>query len=920
MTTMLKKYFIMAIAAGLALVACSEKFDEPGIQPAGSDNVHTLSVGIEAGTYTPAEGGTKASMEAVIRVNWTANDEVSVVNATKGKILGGSLKAKESGTSVTFEGTVTGTIDNGDRLYYIYPKLNNTEETDFENTGYDQKLSDQKYDATKPNEVCFFGYAEDVAGTATISKKIQFNLVTAYAHLNMSNLPAKGAPLTSIDISNVNEGFTWKLSNKNLSAEPYAGNNGISVTCTNYNITQAGNAVARFALPASAASQQARVITVNKAYKNDGYTVKELEKASYHNQLYTSWESNVSVTTEASKTKVSISNGGSADVAEGVIPVADAFVANKETEIGIGGVGTVTFDATATAKIKSNAGAEGSTNVFFKVEDVTETKPVQDANLVYEVTMKTVDEKGVEVFKEGKAEGVATVTVPLGEEVASVTSVALVNESGQEISGGVVAGTVKFDAGILTFDVNHFSKYAIKYTLKSGEDNYVAQIGSRKYTSLANAVAAVPANNSKTTITMIDNHSMTEGVTIPSNKTIILELNGKTIEYITDKTVWTALITNRGTLTIKDLTDVDGNGSGTGKIAFTALNPDLREIPGYASNTITNYGKLTVKSGLIVNLTEEGAACYPVENDANGGPATLVIDGGRFYREIGNALRVVSFSPNLNEVTINGGIFESKHYAVWLQLPQNDSNIKPSCSVKINGGIFTGEYAFCDYSFGASFENTKYEINGGQFNGDVLCSGATVNVSDGSFDGKYYGLISYGKNTTISGGSFDGSYYGLYTSGANVNISGGSFHGNYYGLYASQANVNISGGSFEGSEYGLYSKSGAITISGGSFNGSAGYSIVCFGENVDISDGVFKSNVYIKESTNASITGGKFDTDIRASQTVWNKIISGGIFKTLVDTEDSYSYWPYEICDGKNYYDLDESDPAYAEGYRYIVQ
>ena len=876
---MLKKYFIMAIVAGLALVACSEKFDEPGIQPAGSDNVHTLSVGIEAGAYTLAEGETKASMEAVIRVNWTEGDKVSVVNATTGKILGGCLEAKASGTRVTFEGTVTGGITNGDKLYYIYPKLDNTEETAFADAGYDQKLSGQKYDATKPNEVCFFGYAEDVATTGTISKKIQFNLVTAYANLNMSNLPARNAFLTSIDVSNVNEGFTWKLSETNLTAEPYAGNKGISVTCDNCTITPSGNAVVRFALPASGASQQAREITVNKAYKNDGYTVKELEKASYHNQLYSNWKSNVSITSQTDKTEVTITSDGSTDAAEGVLPVAEAFKDTKPTEIGIGGVGKVTFDATATAKIKSNADAEGSTNVFFKVEDVTETKPVEDANLVYEVTMKTVDEKGVEVFKKGKAEGVATVTVPLGEEVDQVTSVDLVNESGTVIEGGVVPNSVHFTAGILTFDVNHFSKYAIKYTTKSG--GYVAQIGSRKYTSLANAVADVPANGSKTTITMIDNHTMTEGVTVPSNKTIILELNGKIIEYITDKTVWTALITNRGTLTINDLTDVDGNGSGTGKIAFTALNPDLRETPGYASNTITNYGKLTVKSGLIVNLTEKGAACYPVENDANGGPATLVIDGGRFYREIGNALRIVSFSPNLNEVTINGGIFESKHYAVWLQLPQTDSNIKPSCSVKINGGIFTGgEYAFCDYTYGASFENTKYEINGGQFNGDVLCSGATVNVSDGSFDGKYYGLISYGKNTTISGGSFDGSYYGLYTSGANVNISGGSFHGNYYGLYASGANVNISGG-------------------------------------------VFKSDIRIKDvPSNVSITGGKFDADILAYGEDFYQCISGALFKTFIPYvgSGSYSYWFYEICEDKKAYYLDESNPAYAEGYRYIVE
>ena len=706
---MLKKYFIMAITAIFALVACSEKFDEPGMLPAGSDNVHTLSVGIEAGTYTPAEGETKASMEAVIRVNWTKDDEVSVVNATKGKILGGSLKAKESGTSVTFEGTVTGTIDNGDRLYYIYPKLNNTEETDFADAGYDQKLSDQKYDATKPNEVCFFGYAEDVAGTATISKKIQFNLVTAYAHLNMSNLPAKGAPLTSIDVSNVNEGFTWKLSNKNLSAEPYVGNNGISVTCTNYNITQAGNAVARFALPASAASQQARVITVNNAYKNKNYTKAELLSSSYHNQLYTSWESNVSITPQTDKTEVSIGNEGSTEVAEGVLPVAEAFENGKKTEIGMGGIGKITFDETATEKIKSNAGSAGSTEVFFKVEDVTETKPVENADLVYEVTMKTVDEQGVEVFSTEKAAGVATVTVPLGEEVEEVTSVALVNDSGTIIAGGVVPDSDHFENGILTFQVNHFSKYAISYTKRTQPITAVAQIGNSKYTTLENAVAAAQNGN---TIQMSADFETTDKVTVGADKNIILDLNGKKISYTTDG--YESFIENRGQLKVKD--------SGSNGIITAKFNNPNWNAGCYTINNAGTYdkaGKLVIESGTIENTSPGEGLAWPISNGIYGTNADLVINGGTIHSTNYVPVREYLQCGGKKTIVINGGKFISDNSrAIAVQV--NDATIQDTgSSVTINGGEFTcngSGILYVDmHAANANLSGFSMIVNGGKF-------------------------------------------------------------------------------------------------------------------------------------------------------------------------------------------------------------
>lgn len=727
---MLKKYIIVAITAVFTMVACTEKFDEPGILPAGSDNVHTLSVGIEAGTYTPAEGATKASMEAVIRVNWMEGDEVSVVNATKGKILGGCLEAKESGTSVVFEGTVKGTINQGDKLYYIYPKLNNTEEIAFDNAGYNQSLANQTYNGNDPGKVCFYGYAEDVAGTSTISKKIQFNLVTAYAHLNMSNLPAKGAPLSSIDISNVNEGFTWKLSSGTLTAAPYAGSNSISVDCTNCNITQAGNAVARFAIPASAASDEARVVKVNKAYRNEKYIKTELLSSAYYNQLYTSWESNVSITPKTDKTEVSITNEGSTEVAEGVIPVEQAFDVTKPTEIGIGGVGTITFNETATSNIKSNA--SGSTEVFFKIEDVTETQQVQNANLVYEVTMKTVDQNGTEVFSESNAgEGSrATITIELGQSVQSVQSVSLVDENGDPVSGNAVENR-NFDpeTGRLTFDVLHFSRYAIKYTTKeTPESDYVAQIGNRKYTTLANAIAAAQNGN---TITMIGNdyYEVNNPITIGANLNVILDLNGKTVSAVAPSEYGSALITNNGTLTIKD------SGS-EGKLLMLAQSPDGREISGYACNTVTNNGRLVVNGGIIQNETTGAAACYPIDNVTNDQlySPTVEINGGRFIAKSNTALRLFCNSTtNMNTAIINGGYFEAVYYAISIQ-SSNDYANKGTVVIKDGEFEATADERNCSVACrSGNSDAISLTINGGKFNDYIASEAGTNKISGGLF-------------------------------------------------------------------------------------------------------------------------------------------------------------------------------------------
>ena len=122
---------------------------------------------------------------------------------------------------------------------------------------------------------------------------------------------------------------------------------------------------------------------------------------------------------------------------------------------------------------------------------------------------------------------------------------------------------------------------------------YVAQIGTAKYESLAQAIAAAPTDGTETTITMIADSAEPAVITVASGKNVVLDLNGKTVSYTTDaKSVY--FITNEGTLTIED-----NSANADGQVLLTA-QPDT----GYSKETVTIYncgGTLTLASGTIKN-------------------------------------------------------------------------------------------------------------------------------------------------------------------------------------------------------------------------------------------------------------------------------------------------------------------------------
>ncbi len=367
--------------------------------------------------------------------------------------------------------------------------------------------------------------------------------------------------------------------------------------------------------------------------------------------------------------------------------------------------------------------------------------------------------------------GTYTDTVTGGKGVFHTDSTATINvnagtfEVGNKVKYGNNDGSVVVYGGIFTKDPTAY--VADGYEAVDNNDGtwtvksiYAAQIGNVKYATLAEAVAAVPTNGTQTTITLLADVALENGVTVSANKNIVLELNGKTISGNTDSTSTYALITNRGTLTIQDNTDTNKNGTGSGLITTYITNPDGGDIPGYASNTITNTGTLTVKSGMIVN-NGDGYACFAIDNQTNGANYTPVlnIEGGRMQQMNAYTYAVRMFcnsTTNFNTVNVSGGIIEGG-YGLWLQSPNAKAN---RAELNISGGVIDARDGFALFIGGTKADRSKNRIS----ITDGTIGGSGVGVQ-GTLSGTYGTLA-------ISGGQFAGVQAG---SGATNFITGGIF-------------------------------------------------------------------------------------------------------------------------------------------------
>ena len=294
--------------------------------------------------------------------------------------------------------------------------------------------------------------------------------------------------------------------------------------------------------------------------------------------------------------------------------------------------------------------------------------------------------------------------------------------------------------------------------------DYVAEIGGKLYQSLQEAFD--DADNQ--TVILDRDLEVAEPVVVASGKTAVLDLNGNTLSAVATSSAASRLIAvqSGAVLTIRN-----------GSIVYAATTPDTQwggegqpPYPGYANNTITNQGELTIEGASLENKTLKGGASYVIDNYSG---AKLTIGEGTVIKQSGGDVAIRMFNGGTGEidVTINGGTITG-YRAVWIQLASNNAAVAPVMKLTVNGGTLTSSdtnyhQTVYSYSYGNDMKNVLINVTGGTFNGDIALTGGanktnleTLNISGGTFNGLYGDFFSYGAEDkaldaiTVTGGDF----------------------------------------------------------------------------------------------------------------------------------------------------------------------
>ncbi|MBQ4603387.1 MAG: hypothetical protein IJB16_02190 [Clostridia bacterium] len=253
--------------------------------------------------------------------------------------------------------------------------------------------------------------------------------------------------------------------------------------------------------------------------------------------------------------------------------------------------------------------------------------------------------------------------------------------------------------------------YAAKVTDKDGNE-----LEGSPYKTFAAAVRAAEKSEGST-VTLLDDIALSSTQYVYSS-TFTLDLNGKTL---LNETAAAISIESDADVTIKD-SDEGG----------------IIESKTQSSETIYNYGTLTVESGIIKG---DGG----IDNRG-----TLNFKNGKIEADKSHAI------INFGTAYIYNGILESSG--------NNAIRSNPDATIYVYGGEFSGSAGIVNH--GTAF------IEGGEFTGKSYAAlnllGGTVEVTGGSFTG-----------TDFASGYYSGTPYGEYTvycnEGATLTLKSGEF-------------------------------------------------------------------------------------------------------------------------------------------------
>ena len=352
---------------------------------------------------------------------------------------------------------------------------------------------------------------------------------------------------------------------------------------------------------------------------------------------------------------------------------------------------------------------------------------------------------------------------------------------GLALNGGTLNGDIVLDSSAktamastpekvsITKDADFVAKAPYGYEWKNDTTlapaDPVAQIGDDLYYTLAEAVDAVPADGTETTITILKDQTVEVAgyaITVPASKNIVLDLNGHEVVGACTESGTSALIRNQGTLTVNDSV---GGGKLIGGADPTWTWDGSDDYSGsYASNLIRNEGTLTVNGGTLYNAST-GSAAYAIDNYSAG------------------------------QVTINGGTVDAKK-ASAIRLFYNNGG-----KVEVTGGTVGHNNSADDRCY------MGIQVMAGT-DADVIVSGGTV-------AGQYplYSNGSGDSSVLISGGTFDGNYLGFSSTPDDISITGGTFLG-WAGTWGEQTKF-ISGGEFASEPDASYIVPGKVAVQDG---------------------------------------------------------------------------------------------------------
>ena len=275
------------------------------------------------------------------------------------------------------------------------------------------------------------------------------------------------------------------------------------------------------------------------------------------------------------------------------------------------------------------------------------------------------------------------------------------------------------------------------YGVKAGK--YVAQIGSKKYETLADAIRLAAKGK---TITLLAN--VTENVEIAANKNLTLDLNGFTLNGGTGTAK--AALYNLGTITIQD-----SSAAKTG----TIKRDDTGAVGETSYYVIRNQGTMTIESGTVINNSGYRKAnstgsmigsSLICNGDCDEG-GTLTIKGGTFTQNNFIAIK----NGALGVLHVTGGTITSNHSAIqnWFK-------------ADITGGEIKGQLWTDAWKEGESVGETK-------IGGDAKFSGEIVMDITGS----------EAPTLAINGGNLNVTNWRITNAAANAGakpaVSGGTF-------------------------------------------------------------------------------------------------------------------------------------------------